>query len=212
MKDETKPEKEKKKSDKTKKEAKATKAAKTTKTVKTAKASSTAKPERLANGQFKKGQSGSPSTQFTTRPPNAGRKKAMYKQELQRLREELGEPISQEEYRKFLQFALSISLVEAKAIAKREGVPLVFLCALNGLIGDIESKNANNILRLASSIFAAPTQSTEITIQGDVSKFEKMSTEDLERMLDAMQANKRRDAKTDEIENESDNNSETESK
>ena len=211
MKDETKNEKdkEKKKSDKTKKEAKATKAAKTTKA---AKASSTAKPERLANGQFKKGQSGSPSTQFTTRPPNAGRKKAMYKQELQRLREELGEPISQEGYRNVLQFALSISLVEAKAIAKKEGVPLVFLCALNGLIGDIESKNANNILRLASSIFAAPTQSTEITIQGDVSKFEKMSTEELERMLDAMQANRPKDAQTDEIENESDDNSETESK
>ena len=211
MKDETKNEKdkEKKKSDKTKKEAKATKAVKTTKA---AKASSTAKPERLANGQFKKGQSGSPSTQFTTRPPNAGRKKAMYKQELQRLREELGEPISQEEYRKFLQFALSLSLKEAKEIVKREGIPLVFVCATNGIIGDIESKNVNNILRLASSIFAAPTQSTEITIQGDVSKFEKMGTEDLERMLDAMLANRQGNAQTDEIENESDNNSETESK
>lgn len=124
------------------------------------------KPKRDNKGRFVKGSSGNPEKVFTSRnqPKNSGRKPSRFKQIISELNE-LGEPLSLEDFRKLTLLLLSVDKDTLEKLAGEKGTPVAVSIIAASITGDIENKQTVNLDRLMDRVFGRSRQLTDISIQ-----------------------------------------------
>jgi len=113
-------------------------------------------------GKFKTGNKVGNRFTKSNQPKNPGRKKSRFKQIIAQL-EDVGEPLSKEDYSKIIASLLTMTVAELKALAEKKGTPIAIIVIASAIAGDIENKQMNNIERLLDRIFGKALITQELT-------------------------------------------------
>lgn len=124
------------------------------------------KQSRDNKGRFIKGCSGNPDKVFTSQnqPKNSGRKPSRFKQIISELNE-LGEPLSLEDFRKLALLLLSVDKDTLAKLAKKKDTPVAVSIIASSITGDIDNKQMINLDRLMDRVFGRSVQSANIRVQ-----------------------------------------------
>ena len=111
---------------------------------------------------FKKGNK--IGNQFTksNQPTANGRKPSRYKQILVSL-ENIGEPLSKEDYSGIITTLMTLTLDELKSLREKKDTPIVIFVIADAILGDIENKQISNVEKLLDRAFGKTVSTTELT-------------------------------------------------
>ena len=121
---------------------------------------------RDSKGRFLKGNQQGVRFSSDYQPANAGRKPSRFKQILESL-DDVGEAISQEDYKKITAILLTMNADELTEIAQDKSSPIAVILIANAINGDLNNQRMNNFERLLDRIFGKATNSVDLTTKGE---------------------------------------------
>ena len=98
----------------------------------------------------------------TNQPESNGRKPSRYKQILISL-EDIGEPLSKEDYSRIITSLLTLTLDELKSLREKKDTPIAILVIADAILGDLENQQLSNVEKLLDRTFGKAIATTEIT-------------------------------------------------